>query len=405
MQKIIAILLTVVFLAALVSFGLYGLLTNTENIRLSIGFSRAITYLTNKVNPGFFEMTTARINSLQTALGDSILFKSELGDLNAAYQRMLGKDIISAGSEDMYIFPDGQIAALTTRTTLAAEAEEVNALIEALGDTPKFFSFVTPQIYDGGSAFPEGVDAIDTGDVLAEEVLGIVGESGIRTLDSRTFFADYDYSVDDIFLSTDMHWTNLAALLVARRYAETLNEVADLGLDSDLLAVENFTVESHPQLFLGEYGQALGKGISGLDDIDLYIPNFETSLSRYTNVKFDIEESAEGDYDAAIIRRGTLEPAAKGENVVAYSACGLIEKLEVIDNHSEDCADCTVLIFRDSYTAPVGNFLSLLCRRVVMVDPRRADKPMMDYVAEYNPDAVIISFSRQLMEDHRYTLN
>ena len=61
-------------------------------------------------------------------------------------------------------------------------------------------------------------------------------------------------------------------------------------------------------------------------------------------------------------------------------------------------------MFKDSYSAPIGSFLSLLARRVVMVDMRTTDLSAMDYVNEVNPDIIIFSFSRQMYEDHHYDL-
>ena len=40
----------------------------------------------------------------------------------------------------------------------------------------------------------------------------------------------------------------------------------------------------------------------------------------------------------------------------------------------------TILIFRDSYTAPVGSFLSLLAKKVVMVDMRGWDRTAESFV-------------------------
>ena len=64
----------------------------------------------------------------------------------------------------------------------------------------------------------------------------------------------------------------------------------------------------------------------------------------------------------------------------------------------------TILIFRDSYTAPIGSFLSLLAKNVIMVDMRGVEKSAMELVDEYDPDMIVFSYSRQMLEDHHYSL-
>ena len=94
-----------------------------------------------------------------------------------------------------------------------------------------------------------------------------------------------------------------------------------------------------------------------------------------------------------------------GTNIRGYVGYGLVEGLEEITNRTGDCADLTLLIFRDSYTAPIGSSLSLMVKNVVMVDMRKMDGiSAMELVEQYDPDMVIFSYSRQMFEDHRYDL-
>ncbi len=404
-QRVIAIVLTALFIPMIAAGGVYGAITNGGEIGKSIRYSRAQSYLANKDDPGFFEMTRARIQSLESEMGAGIPLKDELGYFNASFQYALGKKVALQGNEQIVSLPHDQLYALTTTESLADAADEaVRFYNQAKERAPFLFSYIHPQFYEGGDPLPEEYRAIDKGDFLADQVLGAMREAGAETLDSRTFFVDYpQYSVGDLQLKTDMHWTSLAALLAAKTYAQEINRLTGANLDVSRLDIQNFETETYPELFLGEYGQQVGEMNSGLDDITLYWPKQDSVFTRNTINRDGTEESAHGGFRDAIIHWDAFDTEPDGTNISGYIAYGLIERYEELINEG-DCEDITILMFKDSYSAPIGSFLSLLAKRVVMVDMRTVEQTAMDYVDQVNPDIIIFSHSRQMYEDHHYTL-
>lgn len=404
LQRTIAIVLTALMLMTIFAFGIFSLASNTEDIVKSVRFSRAKSFLQDENDTSFFPMTAARIASLQDALGEGIPLKDELGYVNASFQYALGKDLAVQGSEQLLNLPDGQIYALTTCETLEAEAREAAALYEQIdGEIPFLFAYIHPQFYNGGPQLPEAYRAIDTSEFLAEQILSVAREAGMETLDSRTFFEDTDYTVNDLILKTDMHWTTLAALHATNIFAEEINRLTGASLDTSKIALDQFETETYESFFLGEYGQQVGECNSGLDDITLYWPKYATNMTRHSVNRDYTEEYAEGSFKDAIIKWDALELEPDGSNIRGYTAYGLIERVEEMENLG-DCEDITILIFRDSYTAPVGSFLSLMAKKVVMVDMRTSKLTAMEYVEQYDPDIVVFSHSLQMYEDHRYDL-
>lgn len=404
-QRIIAAVLTALFIPMIVAGGVYGAISNAGEIGKSIRYSRAQSYLTNKDDPAFFEMTRARIQSLESELCAGIPLKDELGYFNASFQYALGKKVALQGNEQIVSLPHDQLYALTTTKSLAEAADEVVQFYnQAKERAPFLFSYIHPQFYEGGDPLPEDYRAIDKGDFLADQVLNAMREAGAETLDSRKFFVDYpQYSVGDLQLKTDMHWTTLAALLAAKTYAQEINRLTGAKLDVSRLDIENFETETYPKLFLGEYGQQVGEINSGLDDITLYWPKQDSVFTRNTINRDGTEESAHGGFRDAIIHWDAFDTEPDGTNISGYIAYGLIERYEELINEGE-CEDITILMFKDSYSAPIGSFLSLLARRVVMVDMRTVEQSAMDFVDQVNPDIIIFSHSRQMYEDHHYKL-
>lgn len=406
-QRIVASVLTVAFIPLIFAFGIYGLVSNPEELVNSLRYSHARSYLaSDEEGTKFFPMLKARIQSLENTLGETVPLSSELGYLNASFQYALGKRMVTQGDQMLLSLPDGQIYNMTTRQSLAAEAEEVVGFYEQLdGSVPFLFAYVNPQFYTGSIEMPAGYDVIDTGDELADEVLGIIRDAGIPALDSRDFFAGSSYSDNDLFLKTDMHWTTLASLLATRIYAEKISEMTGVALDTSKIDLDQFETVTYPDLFLGEYAQQLGERNAGLDDITFYLPTYETSFVRDSIEEDGTPEHAEGDFSEAVVKWDALDNEPDGTNIRGYVGYGLVEGLEEITNRTDDCADLTLLIFRDSYTAPIGSFLSLMVKNVVMVDMRKMDGiSAMELVEQYDPDMVIFSYSRQMFEDHRYDL-
>ena len=405
-QRIVAIVLTAAFIPMVFGFGIYGLTSDFAEVVDSLRYHHARTYLANEEeeNTKFFPMLKARIQSLQTALGEMIPFADELGWLNASVQYAIGKNMVVQGPQQLLTLPGGQIYNMTERESLEWEAREVVDFYNQVnGEIPFLFTYIHPQFFADSPAMPAGYDVLDTGDELADEVLGIVREAGIPTMDSRDFFADCGFSDDELNYRTDMHWTTLAGLLAAQIYAKEINALTGAELDLSRLDLENFETFVYEDFFLGEYGQQIGAMNSGYDDIIGYLPTYETNLTRYTIDRFGEEEQVSGKFADSMVKWNYLEPEADGHALYAYAAFGLVETLEQITNHG-DCADMTILFFRDSYTAPVGTFLSLLVKNMVMVDMRYNDESAIELVQKYDPDIILFSHSRQMYEKHSYTL-
>jgi len=403
-QSVIAGVLTVLFLVTVCGFGLYGVMKDPKAVYNSVRFHKAKEYLADPEDVSFFPMTQARIASLENRLGKNLPLKDELSVLNASFQYALGKDMVVEGAEQMIRLDNGQLYYLTTRESLAEEAQDIVDLYNYIdGEIPFLYSFVHPGFFNGGAQLPDGYATVDTSDELADEVLSIIREAGIETLDSRTFFEDTGLTNEELMLKTDKHWTTLAAILATQIYAEEINRIAGAELDVSKLQLDQFDTEVHEDLFFGDFGRLIGIGNSRMEDITIYTPKYETSLTRHSEHRTGDIEDESGDFYEAIVRHHTLERVDGELNETAYTAYGLIEAFEEVVNHGE-CDDVTILVLRDSYSEPICSFLSLVAERVVSADLRYCEKTAVELIEEYQPDMVVVSYSRLMFEDHTYRL-
>lgn len=403
-QRIVAVVLTIIFIPTIFGFCFAGVLKDPEALWKSIKYRKAKNFLADPEDDSFFPMLAARIASLQEKLDESVPLKQEMGEINAAFQYTLGKNIVMQGSYQMLRLDNGQLFYLTTIPSLENEAKTVIELSEALKDrVPMLFAYVHPSFYNEGITMDEGYATIDTGDELAEEILGIIRGAGIETLDSREYLCGRGFTQEDLFFKTDKHWTALAALLAAHTYAEKINEMTGANLDLNRLQLDQFDRLFYDDFMLSDYGRPLGRRYCPPEDLTMYIPSYETNITRHSISQTGKEIDAEGNFYEAIIREYELDINEEYNiNTNGYRIYGVTEQLDVLTNNTEDCEDITILLLRDSFTTPICGFLSLVAKNVVSADLRFGHQNAMDLVETYDPDIVIVSYSRLMLETYGF---
>ena len=268
-----------------------------------------------------------------------------------------------------------------------------------LKDTPFLFVYEHPTLYDQ-SMMPAGYESLDHSKEMADEVVAALAEGGVDVLDSRDVLMNSGYPLEDLLMYTDQHWSTLSALTMAQSIAETLKEMAGADIDPTLLDMDQMNTQVHENLFMGKYGQRVGTGAVEPDDIIEYWPKYETNISRHTKQTVSIQDVS-GSFREVAIRADRLEPdEGKTWNTLAYTYYGQVEAYDIYTN--ESAPDITIMLLKDSYSAPIAPFLSLIARNVVSLDLRRDIPPLSEWMEQYEPDVVIMAYSLQMLRDDEY---
>ena len=354
-------------------------------------------------NPDKLDRLAARINSFTAAIAENMWLKTEMGYANSSFQYALGKKVINTGSQNMIKLTTGHYYDLADYKPLRDNAEEIIALRDTtLAGLPFLFVYEHPTLYDD-AMMPAGYEALDHSAQMADEVIAALREGGIEVLDSRQVLPESGRDLNDLLMVTDQHWSTLAAITMAQRIAAELNDMTGAELDPSLLDLENFNTLTHEKLFLGKYGQRLGTGLVDPDDIVEYWPTYDTEISRETKRVVSIDHAA-GSFREAVTRFDRLEPdPGKTWNELAYTYYGQVEAYDLLTN--EAAPDYTILLLKDSYSAPIGTFMSLLARNVLCVDMRRDVQSLDWWVEQYHPDVVVMAYSLQMLRDDDYAFN
>ena len=352
-------------------------------------YPRLINYMPAE-NYTFLEHTTARIRSFEDKFNEVLWKKDELGYLNSTVQYSMGKDMINTGASSMITLPSGDLYDLPVYVDTSLQSQEIADFLGSL-DVPTMYVFEHATTY-GGNEPVGGYAMLDKGTVMSDEIVTALRDAGVNVWDSRDSLADEP--TDMTVWQTDQHWTFYAALCVAQDVAR------ELGLDADKLDASLFESETYPEKFLGKYGQKVGTRNIAPDDIVVYWPSYDTDISRYTLLNGD-ETNISGQFRDSVIKWDYLD--VDGWSIEAYKAYGLTEDFE--HYHNENAGnDTTILIYKDSYGSPVGAFLSLVAKDVYLVDMRKQDEYAPYFVEQYDPDVVIVSYSRQMLCANEYDL-
>ena len=397
--RIVAAVLTVAFLGfVFVAFGVMITKNGGDLVDSVSRMSELKGYLPENWNA--LDLLQARINSLTAATAEHMWLKDEMGYINSGFQYALGKQMINTGNQNMIRLNTGHFYDLQSYKSLEGSAADIIELKNTvLKDTPFLFVYEHPTLYDQ-SMMPAGYESLDHSKEMADEVVAALAEGGVDVLDSRDVLMNSGYPLEDLLMYTDQHWSTLSALTMAQSIAETLKEMAGADIDPTLLDMDQMNTQVHENLFMGKYGQRVGTGVVEPDDIIEYWPKYETNISRHTKQTVSIQDVS-GSFREVAIRADRLEPdEGKTWNTLAYTYYGQVEAYDIYTN--ESAPDITIMLLKDSYSAPIAPFLSLIARNVVSLDLRRDIPPLSEWMEQYEPDVVVMAYSLQMLRDDEY---
>jgi len=401
LQLRIDLVLTVLFLITIFSMGILTVISNHDGIlKAATRKSQLSPYLADPDDPSAWDMLEARIKSVDGYLAENCYAADRLGYLNSSFQYAIGKDLISTGAMQMLTLESGHLYDLQNYVPMQPAAQEILSMkAELPQDIPFLFVYEHPTIYSDAQ-MPEGYKVLDYSDEIANEITTLLREANVNLLDSREILPASGVPMEEYLMYTDQHWSTRASLIMAQRIAEETEALTGIALHPELLDISQFHTETYEKRFLGKYGQRVGTSNIDPDDITIYWPKYDTRITRYTNYLGDINELT-GSFRDSVIRWKYLDPdPGKTYNIKAYFDYGLTENHDIFTN--EAAADCTILLLKDSYSASIGSFLSLVANEVVSVDMRRSDSGVTDWVEKYDPDIVIVAYSMQMLRDDQY---
>ena len=170
--------------------------------------------------------------------------------------------------------------------------------------------------------------------------------AGVTFIDIRDTFTDH--KTEDLYYHTDHHWTTLGA------YYAYLQAAAVMGIDTSSDSYDKAPVS---QTFKGTLSAKSGFRSGETDELDVFLPNGDNTLSSVVNYVDEQKKSASF-YDTSKLNTRDKYALFFGGNHAQIK----------ISTPTE--SNNTLLVLKDSYANSFVPFLAQHYRKIIIIDPR-----------------------------------
>ena len=333
----------------------------------------------------FLSTADAAANS---ALDKGHLFIELYGGVQALSDRTVVEDVD----------PQYSVVKLTdgTITFINAEPQDVTGngravvrLAQALEEReiPLLYVQAPQKLQENDDRLPTGVT--DYGNDYADQVLGVLTEHDVATLDLRETLAATGRDWSSFFFRTDHHWTPEAAFTAHQTLAEVLETDYGFTIPEENTDPAAFTRTNLSDFFLGSQGKRVGSLYAGVDDIEIWKPNFDTDFT-YSIPIYDMERT--GPFEESLLFPERIEEKDffNGNPYTLYAG-GDYPMARIYNLLSPDRP--RVMLLRDSYACVLTPFLALDCGELITIDLRYFHDDLLTYVDWLEPDLVIVMYT------------
>lgn len=388
-QKITAFL----FLAML--FGMFVLLLcNHDKLKTEILYQYRNS-TTNESNA--FQRINAAIDATENQLDQSNPLRTALVNLNGGFQRLIGKRVIEDADPMLKVhrLEDGRLTFTVEPTETDWKAENLAELSEwcASRNTPLLYVQAPFKIDPDDPQLPVGTS--DYTNQNADHLLNALKQYGVDHLDLRREIKKQGLDHASLFYKTDSHWTTEAAFWAYTTICDVLEKKYGFAIDDAVTDLNQFTKTTYEDIFLGSQGKRVGTLYSGVDDLDVLLPDFET------NIRYEVPNHGfykEGAFEQTVMDYAHVETTDYYNKSPYYVYSGGDYPLSHFKNLNQPDGK-KVLLVRDSFSCAVAPLLSLAVGQVDTFDLRYNDSSLKEYIDVSKPDIVVFLFNPGVLRD------
>ncbi len=264
---------------------------------------------------------------------------------------------------------------------LQAYANSTIKLNEYLKNRGTLLLYVSPPYtsskYD--PQLPIGIE--DYGNSNIDRFLSMLQAGGVDTVDFRQTM--YDDGIDEyaMMYKTDHHWTTEAGLYAYGILENYITEKTGCEVDERIANIENYTVTTYEKWHLGSRGQRTGMYYAGIDDFDLIIPDFESTLRN--------KDGTVGSMEELMIN---MEPLANKDYTSRYTYDHVLDAALGCYTNLECRNDIKVLTITDSFGKATNPYLAMGFSQLWYVHDLNVAVVTREFIEENDPDVVIMMY-------------
>lgn len=318
----------------------------------------------------------------------------DLLNINSLRDNLLNTRIITKDNETILKTHSDSLISWNSKpisdAKLADIATSVSNIYSTSQETGAQFLYIAAPEKGVFCTAPENVTDYSTFNY--ERLVSALEELSVPVLDLAEEMRNGGLSSEDAFFRTDHHWKPSTGFWAANTICSELRSRYGFPFDPYFCDINNYTVTTYKNWFLGSYGKKTGLYFTngGADDIDLILPAFETQLTEQQPLK---NTSRSGTFDETVIyRENILEKDFYQLNPYAAYSGGDF-RLQIIRNHQNPNGK-TAVVIRNSFACVVTPFLSLNLSEIHLLDTRDfiygASINVHEYIRKIQPDYVLI---------------
>ena len=230
-----------------------------------------------------------------------------------------------------------------------------------------------------------------------ERFLAGMESSQIPVLDLPAVLKDNNLTTGtDIFYYTDHHWKVYPGFIASAAVSKELSARYGFEYNEQYTDLQNYTVTSYPDWFLGSKGKKVGRFFSlhGTDDFELITPDFKTDMTEEQPIKGEVRE---GTFEETVLYMQYMEKDYYHASPYSIYSGGDF-RLQIMKNNLNPDGK-KILLVRDSFACAVAPFLALQTSELHICDIRDYEYfvgdriSLEDYIQQIKPDYVIVLYS------------
>ena len=248
-------------------------------------------------------------------------------------------------------------------------------------NTPYTSSKYDPQL-------PIGIN--DYGNDNCDRFLQMLKDAGVDTIDFRETMHDDGIDQYSMMYKTDHHWTTKAGLYAYGILEDYIVDKTGCDVDERISDIQNYTVTTYKKWHLGSRGQRTGIYYAGIDDFDLIIPNFDTSIQN--------DAGTVGNMQDLMIN---MEPLTNKDYTSRYTYDSVLGG-SIGHFTNLDCKnDIKVLIITDSFGKAVAPYLAMGFAQIDYVYDADVSGVTPEFIESMDPDVVIMMYYPEFLLEGR----
>ncbi len=323
--------------------------------------------------------------------------------INGGFCRLLGQRALNErykldNGQLTYVIPELDMSGIAANTVAFKRTLEMEGIPFLYINTP--FK-VDPE----NKQLPPGVE--DYSNENADRFLNLLRESGVDILDLREREKAENLDHSSLFYRTDHHWKAETGFWAFTEIVRELSRKDSANMvDESILAPENYKWMVYPKCFLGSAGRRVGPLYSGLDDMTVITPAYDTWLRLWS---FDIAAADEGTFSNTLMYPEFMDGDMFHSSPYDIYLGGNFAQLHLLNESRERGFAVTstqrkILVFTDSFAWVVAPFLALSYDETVFLDLRTFEEDVLDFIREEQPDLVIVLYNPGALEDNNWNM-